>query len=334
SAARVVRIATHPDATKMGYGSRALQLLSEYFEGNLVTLSGDAEDEGIVIEQGLHRKRAAAGAGASSSSSSNALTKEVLAPTREPPPLMVNVTDLRRPERLHWLGVSYGLTLQLFNFWKRAGYAPMYLRQTPNDLTAEHTAIMLKPLNTSDMPAAEAPRAGWHLGFVADFTRRFMTLLSFEFRQLDVTLALSVLDAGSAAFGSAAGAEGGDASASTGAGAAAAASLESRGTASPLTATELGVLFTPHDTKRLESYARNMVDYHMILDLLPDLARLYFQYRLPGVSLPRLQAGILMAMGCQRLTVEAVSEHFQVEVNQILAMFNKSVRKMSTALLS
>ena len=32
-------------------------------------------------------------------------------------------------------------------FWKKAGYAPTYLRQTKNDLTGEHTTIMLKELN-------------------------------------------------------------------------------------------------------------------------------------------------------------------------------------------
>ena len=34
SGARVVRIATHPEYQKMGYGSRALHLLKEYYEGN------------------------------------------------------------------------------------------------------------------------------------------------------------------------------------------------------------------------------------------------------------------------------------------------------------
>ncbi len=32
SGARIVRIATHPDATRMGYGSAALERLRQYFE--------------------------------------------------------------------------------------------------------------------------------------------------------------------------------------------------------------------------------------------------------------------------------------------------------------
>ena len=41
----------------------------------------------------------------------------------------------RPPEALQWLGASFGLTQPLFNFWSRAGYAPVYLRQTASDIT-------------------------------------------------------------------------------------------------------------------------------------------------------------------------------------------------------
>ena len=44
SGVRVVRIATHPDFQGMGYGSRALQLLLDYFEGRLPSLGEGAGD--------------------------------------------------------------------------------------------------------------------------------------------------------------------------------------------------------------------------------------------------------------------------------------------------
>jgi tRNA(Met) C34 N-acetyltransferase TmcA len=51
----------------------------------------------------------------------------------------------------------------------------------------------------------------------------------------------------------------------------------------PLGAKELiSVHLTHHDLKRLELYARNMVDHHMIGDILPTLARLLFLGRLRG----------------------------------------------------
>lgn len=36
----------------------------------------------------------------------------------------------REPERVSYLGVSYGLTQQLYRFWKKSKFAPIYLRQT------------------------------------------------------------------------------------------------------------------------------------------------------------------------------------------------------------
>jgi N-acetyltransferase 10 len=41
SGVRIVRIATHSSAVKMGYGSRALDLLSKFFEGKLLDVMSD-----------------------------------------------------------------------------------------------------------------------------------------------------------------------------------------------------------------------------------------------------------------------------------------------------
>jgi tRNA(Met) C34 N-acetyltransferase TmcA len=43
--------------------------------------------------------------------------------------------NCRKPTRLHYLGVSFGLTQQLFNFWQRAGYEPLYVRQNASETT-------------------------------------------------------------------------------------------------------------------------------------------------------------------------------------------------------
>lgn len=56
----------------------------------------------------------------------------------------------RRAERLAYLGVSFGLTSDLLRFWKKLAYLPVYLRQTPNDLTGEHSCIVLHELNKDD----------------------------------------------------------------------------------------------------------------------------------------------------------------------------------------
>lgn len=65
----------------------------------------------------------------------------------------------------------------------------------------------------------------------------------------------------------------------------------------PLTAGELlAVHASMHDLHRLDMYARNMVDHHMVLDLVPLLATWLFQGRLPAIRLSYLQVGV--RLGC------------------------------------
>ena len=64
---------------------------------------------------------------------------------------------------------------------------------------------------------------------------------------------------------------------------------------------------SPFDLKRLESYANNQLDYHVILDLLPTVASLYFEKRLgEDVHLSAVQSSILLALGSQRKSIEEV----------------------------
>ena len=39
---------------------------------------------------------------------------------------------------------------------------------------------------------------------------------------------------------------------------------------------ELDLYFSAHDLKRIEVYSKNMADYHLVMDLLPALAKLFF----------------------------------------------------------
>ena len=50
-----------------------------------------------------------------------------------------------------------------------------------------------------------------------------------------------------------------------------------------------------------------MLDYHVVLDLLPTLASLYFEQRLGDeVRLSVVQSSILLALGLQRKSIEEV----------------------------
>jgi N-acetyltransferase 10 len=87
-----------------------------------------------------------------------------------------------------------------------------------------------------------------------------------------------------------------------------------------------------HDMQRLELYSRNLVDHHLILDLLPKLATFLFERRLAGMRLSYLQAAILLATGLQRREVDAICDELNLPANQVLAFFNKTIRKITTHL--
>lgn len=100
-----------------------------------------------------------------------------------------------------------------------------------------------------------------------------------------------------------------------------------------ISAEELGFLMTPHDMKRLEQYGRNLCDHHLITDLLPVVARMYFIGRMgKGFKLSGVQSAILCGIGVQNRVVDSITKELGLPSNQVLAMFNKAIRKISIAL--
>lgn len=297
SGARVVRIATNPDYVNMGYGSRALQLLTEFYEGKFMSLSETEPGLEVGAEEMVRVTDAEL--------EDNTLLQDnvKVRDIQKMPPLFARLSE-RRPTHLDYLGVSYGLTQPLHKFWKRAGFVPVYLRQTANDLTGEHTCVMLRTLET---PSSSDP--AWLGAYSKDFHRRFLSLLSYQFRKFQSVQALSI-----------------DESANVG--------IKLDTTISPelLTKTELDQTFSPFDLKRLDSYANNMLDYHVILDLLPKIAELFFTGRIEGeeaVKLSGVQKALLCAIGLQRKTLEDLEKELGLGTSQLLAMFVKVMRKVS-----
>ena len=220
----------------------------------------------------------------------------------EMPPLFARLQELKAP-KLDYVGVSYGLTSQLHKFWQRASFVPVYLRQTPNDLTGEHTCIMLRSLETTSSDGS------WVAAFAKDFQKRFLSLLSYQFRTFPSITSFLIVESASAGS-----------------------KLDADLAAKPISKTELDALFTPFDLKRLDSYANNMLDYHVILDMLPPIASLYFTGRLKGsVKLSRAQTTLLLAIGLQRKEFSDVEKDLNVNSSQLMAMFVKIVRKVATA---
>ncbi|KAL5006527.1 hypothetical protein ScPMuIL_015333 [Solemya velum] len=263
SGARVVRIATHPDYQGMGYGSRAIQLLKQYYEGKIPSLT-EAPDE----EQQI-----------------TTLAEEDV--------------DLMEEKSLDYLGVSFGLTAGLLKFWKKSNFAPVYLRQTPNDLTGENSCIMLKVLHQDEDSAGSKNIDSWLCAYWKDFKRRFISLLSYQFRGFKPAFALNIITQ----------------------------KQFKPSEKERLSRAELEVHFTKYDIKRLELYSQNLVDYHLIVDLLPCIGRLYFLDQL-DVHLSAIQSGLLLGIGLQHKSVEDLEKELELPASQLLGLFNKVVRKI------
>ena len=56
-----------------------------------------------------------------------------------------------------------------------------------------------------------------------------------------------------------------------------------------LSRSELDSHFSPYDLKRLELYSRSMVDYHLIMDLIPVVSRMFFLKQLGNISISAAQ---------------------------------------------
>jgi len=326
SGARVVRVAVHPAVQGMGYGGRAMELLFRYYNGEMVNLSGElmSDDEG----EGSSDDETESESGSDEEPASNALLhKEALKPRKKLPPLLLPLSAVPTP-KLDWLGTSFGLTPSLHNFWHRkVGMTMMYLRQTANELTGEHSAIMIRAL-----PRRSGWDDAWLPAFGVDARRRIGRLLGGSFRSMEVSLAVSLLGDVVGGFGSWMKNAGGDDGDENNMDKTALQEVKKRsGTqSSTLTSTELHYHLTPHDLQRLELYSRNLCDHHLVSDLIPSLSQLYFTSRMgPGFRLSSVQAALLCGMGLQNKSVEDLTIELGLPVNQVLAMFNKAVKKMS-----
>ncbi|KAA8905490.1 N-acetyltransferase 10 [Sphaerosporella brunnea] len=289
SGARVVRIATNPDYVGMGYGKRALDLLIDFYEGKFTSL----DEENTYVEDEIVR--------VTDEDIENSQLQSDNVKVRDPkslPPLLLRLSE-KRPNLLDYVGVSYGLTDQLHKFWKKSGFVPVYLRQTATELTGEHSCVMIRTLTGKD--------SSWLGAFATDFRRRFLELLSYEFRKFNYMTPLLVIESANAG-----------------------AKLAEK-QPQPLTKPELDALLSPFDLKRLESYADNMLDYHVILDMVPLIANLHFTGRLKDlVTVSPTQSAVLMAIGLQRKTLDSLEKELGVTSAQVLSMFQKVMRKVAT----
>lgn len=288
SGARIVRIATHPNYQRMGYGKKALQLLKKYYEGKYTSLNENdttaADEESDGYEE-INDEDAD-------------LLTEVVKPRKKIPTLLKRLPE-RKPEVLDYIGTSYGLTQELLKFWKSQKFIPVYLSQKENDLTGEHSCIMIASLSGDRIETKD-----WLHQYFIDFRRRAIKLLPKSFTKYTTGLALSLLDNKNVAI-----------------------------KGSEMTQDELNAYFIPHDVQRMESYIKNQIEYRLILDLTSDLSSVYFQMKLPSAPLDALQKAILLGIGTMNKNLDELSTEFNMPSSQVLAKFYDTIKKLTKSIL-
>lgn len=83
------------------------------------------------------------------------------------------------------------------------------------------------------------------------------------------------------------------------------------------------------DYRRLKSYASNQADYHLIIDLLPALTKLYFQGALGVQNFNYTWEAILVGVGLQHKPIEVVTSEIgegeRYTISNSLALFQKAL---------
>ncbi|PIN13145.1 putative P-loop ATPase fused to an acetyltransferase [Handroanthus impetiginosus] len=289
SGARIVRIATHPSAMRLGYGSAAVEILTRYFEGQLTPIS----------EQDVEEPPENSQARVIEAAEKASLLEENIKPRTDLPPLLVPLRE-RRPEKLHYLGVSFGLTLDLFRFWRKHNFAPFYISQVPSSVTGEHTCMVLKPVNNDDIESSGSDELGFFSPFYQEFRNNFVNLLHNAFVRMEYKLAMSILDPKI--------------------------NFSDLSTPESPSSEYLNSIIQSKNMKHLEAYANNLTPYQKTREFVIDLARSYFWEKI-SVTLSYAQASVLLCIGLQEKDISYIEGEMKLEGQQILSLYMKVMKK-------
>ncbi|GAB4850393.1 hypothetical protein Ancab_029698 [Ancistrocladus abbreviatus] len=290
SGVRIVRIAVHPSALGHGYGSAALELLTRYYERKLTAIDEVIEEVNVLKFPEKVMKAA----------EQVSLLEETVTPREHLPPLLIHPRE-RVPERVHYIGVSFGLNRDLWCFWKRHKFSPVYICDSPNNVTGEHSCMMLKPLEHDD-EYSDMDFVDFLSSFNQCFKRKFLKCLSSCFREFDYKLTMSILDP-KIHF-----------------------SQSVMRLSSEIESMLVKLICSPEELKLLEAYTNNHKDYGKVKHLMPLLAYYYFDEKFP-INLTHVEASLLLCMGLQLHDVAYIKEQMKIERQQVLHLFRKVLVK-------
>lgn len=157
---------------------------------------------------------------------------------------------------------------------------------------------------TTDVALPDGLGEEWLTAYTDDFRKRMLALMGYEFRRMPCALAYSLVKQSGET-------QEGDATVA-------------------IQASHLENHISVFDLKRLEAYTKNMVDFHLVMDLVPTIAKLYF-HQLPkgAFNLSPVQAALITGIGLQFKSIDTLQGELNLQANQLLPMFNKAVKKFT-----
>lgn len=277
---RVVRIATHKNSKRLGYGTRALGLLEDFFRGKM-----NVEGSVPFLEfLNFNSERAFEG------------IDSKVKPKKKLLPLLKKIEEIE-PPKISYLSVAFGLSKNLFRYWKKNNFKTFYIRHVKNETTGEHSCMMIKSLDNSNLNFEF---------FFEQYKKRFVKLLKSDFIDLDLTIAFDILDPNLTIKKN----------------------VESEEKKN--LKTNFDLYFSENDLQRLTAYGKNQIEHYIIKDLILDISDLFFAEKFPNeAKLSFSQALILLGFGVQNRDLNNIAEILKINHSQILALYNKSIKRLT-----
>ncbi len=95
------------------------------------------------------------------------------------------IVEWAQAKDMDWVGSGFGVSPELMRFWLRNGFYPIHITPQRNEVSGEHTLVVIRPLKPHIHSKIEEINA--------DFTRRLIEYLSDELSDLEIETAIGLL---------------------------------------------------------------------------------------------------------------------------------------------
>jgi len=95
------------------------------------------------------------------------------------------IQEWAKSQNLDWVGSGFGVSIELLNFWDKSEFLPVHITPGRNEVSGEHTLIVLKALNRNMREKL--------LRINSDFIKRLIEYLGDELRDIETKLAMMLL---------------------------------------------------------------------------------------------------------------------------------------------